>query len=89
MFKLSSLYAMLSAALGVNATPTRTYRNSRPTGAALRNPADPIQAARIEAAAVKRVRRALKLERDTEQSALRNNCINARLSNLNPFYVAK
>lgn len=33
----------------------------RPTRAALRNPADPIQAARIEAAAVKRARKADKL----------------------------
>jgi hypothetical protein len=100
MFKLSSLYAMLSAALGVNATPTRTYLNSRPTGAALRNPADPVQAARIEAAAVKRARKA---EKQSYQAMRTLNGMHAVICaayakhevgfacplNLNPFYVAK
>lgn len=87
---MNILYKLIDR-LAAIMTPVQRHDNHycRPTGAALRNPADPIQAARIEAAEVKRDRRALKLERDTEQAALRNNCINARLSNLNPFYVAK
>lgn len=84
---------------GIFSTPVRS--NRRPTGAALRNPADPIQAARIEAAAVKRARRADKLERDSNQSWKGNYTHHAafhRLDdatgyilplNLNPFYIAK
>lgn len=65
------------------------------------NPADPIQAARIEAAAVKRARRAKKVERDTNQSWTGNYAHHAAFHrmddatgyllplNLNPFYVAK
>ena len=94
MFQLSSLYAMLASSLGVSATPERTYRNSRPTGAALRNPADPTQAARIEAAAVKRARRAEKLTALMSRATLFNrahqpNVWNDVRQNLNPFYVAK
>lgn len=64
------LFAMLGAALQRDARPA--YNKFRPTGAALRNPADPIQAARIEAAAVKRARRADKLHHQAQHSSMRN-----------------
>lgn len=78
---------------GIFSTPVRS--NRRPTGAALRNPADPIQAARIEAAAVKRARRAEKLKRDMGRSIFHNHahgihCIAvAWKQSLNPTYIAK
>jgi hypothetical protein len=56
-------WSMLLALLGINGgmPRQRSGRYGRPTGTDLRNPADPIQAARIEAAAAKRTRRAEKL----------------------------
>lgn len=92
--------ALGSAIGGIYSTPVRS--NRRPTGAALRNPADPIQAARIEAAAIKRARRADKLQRDALESRNSNRAhIATRLDKIrmlksydlpnrfNPFYVAK
>ncbi len=43
----------------------------------------------LEAAVMKRRRRAEKLERNTMSSSYHNPCLNGRISNLNPFYVAK
>lgn len=83
------------------AAPTPHVKRFK-TGAALRNPADPIQAARIEAAAVKRALRADKLQRDALESRNSNRAHlatkldktrmlkNYDLPNrFNPFYVAK
>lgn len=53
---IKTLIAMALNAFGPSSALPRTKR--RPTGAALRNPADPHQAARIEAAAAKRERKA-------------------------------
>lgn len=64
MMNWKMLFAMLagSAAWGSPFTsPTVDYRRRRPKGSQLRNPADPVQAARIEAAAAKREARAEKL----------------------------
>jgi hypothetical protein len=74
-------------------------RHWRPTGKALRNPAYPPQAARIQAAADKRVRKATKLDRDLNRSATWNGAHRAYPSDpvaygsnfiwnrLNPFFV--
>lgn len=56
MIGLKYLYAMLAGAF--SGQPALNLRGRRPTGSQLRNPADPVQAARIEAAAAKRARRA-------------------------------
>lgn len=90
MFDIVSAMKEFFSRKMLTAKPLRhNFVKFRPTGAALRNPADPIQAARIEAAAVKRARKAEKLERNALSSSYHNPCLNARLSNLNPFYVAK
>ncbi len=44
---------------------------------------------RIDDAQEKRAYRAEKLERNTMSSTYHNPCLNGRISNLNPFYVAK
>lgn len=79
----------------------RTHRPSgkrRPTGAALRNPADPTQAARIEAAAAKRERRAVSRIAAACRSVMNNPTVVGWKGpfpdyqcrdNLNPFYIAK
>lgn len=69
--------------------PTGAHGPRRPTGAALRNPADPIQAARIEAAAVKRARRADKLRMNASALPNRAHLLSYNRNSLNPFYVAK
>lgn len=99
MISLKYLYAMIAGAFG--GQPDLNLRGRRPTGSQLRNPADPVQAARIEAAAVKRGRRAEKLQRDAA-AAVNNNWAHGigkrhvHLSpvpdcsgRLNPFYIAK
>ncbi|MNJ10746.1 hypothetical protein D3C77_49100 [compost metagenome] len=59
------------------------------------DPKDPVQAARIEAAAAKRVERARKLARNTGRATFHNHChgIHCIASNwqqsLNPTFVAK
>lgn len=56
---------ILAYLAGLNSGGTaRHVQPRRPTGAALRNPSHPAQAARIEAAAAKRERRAVKAESD-------------------------
>lgn len=81
----------------------RTLRGMplRPTGAALRNPADPFQAERIERAAAKRQRKGVKLMADSGRMGLFNkahrNSIHQGLAEytawaggrLNPFHIAK
>lgn len=101
MFKLSSLYAMLASALGAQIAPRGRVnpfaRPSQPPEAARywhAGNADPIQAARIEAAAVKRARKAEKLTALTSRATLFNrahqpNVWNDVRQNLNPFYIAK
>jgi len=96
MFNPLLYLASLAAAAFAAPTPAvKRFQN----GAALRNPADPVQAARIEAAAVKRVHRADKLTERTNQSWSRNYTHHKAFYaieqghisplNLNPFYIAK
>lgn len=108
MFKLSSLYAMLALALGAQIAPRGRVnpfaRPSQPPEAARywhAGSADPIQAARIEAAAVKRARRADKLHEYSMRGMFENrahrDCVmiahdELQLqypNRLNPFYLAK
>lgn len=88
MIGLKYLYAMLAGAF--SGQPALNLRGRRPTGSDLRNPADPVQAARIEAAAAKRARRAKKLTAH-HNHACHENLAHGRgvIVNLNPFYVAK
>lgn len=96
MIGLKYLYAMLAGAF--SGQPALNLRGRRPTGPDLRNPADPVQARRIEAAVAKRARRAGKLNWDTSMSVRNNQTTiswygafpdRACRANLNPFYVAK
>lgn len=91
MFGIKTLFAMLSAATcGMAFGSAKTVRaNRRPTGVQLRDPQNPHQAARLQAAKDKRQRKAEKRERDAMRSSYNNGCLNGRLTNLNPFYVAK
>lgn len=96
MFKLSSLYAMLASALGAQIAPRGRVnpfaRPSQPPEAARywhAGNADPIQAARIEAAAVKRARRADKLRMNASALPNRAHLLSYNRNSLNPFYVAK
>lgn len=99
MIGLKYLYAMLAGAF--SGQPALNLRGRRPTGSDLRNPADPVQARRIEAAAAKRARRAEKA-RDQAGRAWMSNYAHHRAFaqihdetqvicplSLNPFYVAK
>ena len=64
------------------------YAPRRPTGAALRNPADPIQAARIEAAEARRELRADKAHENADRSYTNNPCIGGcGCERFNPFYI--
>lgn len=102
MIGMTTLFAMLAGVLGGNARPTRDYAKRRPVGFQLRNPADPVQAARIEAAQVKRQRKAEKRVQSANNHWNRNYChhdgfrklVGGPLqaiapASLNPFYVAK
>ena len=72
--KLSStLLAMAAMFSGCHAGSLLAPRAARrPTGKELRNSADPHQATRIQAAADKRTRKAAKLDRDLNRSAVFN-----------------
>lgn len=85
MIGLKYLYAMLAGAF--SGQPARNTRGRRPTGSELRNPADPAQARRIEAAAAKRTRRAEKLSRNMLESDSRNAAHDS--NSTDPFYIAK
>lgn len=92
MIGLKYLYAMLAGAF--SGQPALNLRSRRPTGSDLRDPADPVQAARIEAAAVKRARRAELRHVLASRSTLYNRAHHANVwedvrPNLNPFYLAK
>lgn len=89
MIGLKYLYAMLAGAFG--GQPALNLRGRRPTGSQLRNPADPVQAARIEAAAAKRERRARKYADNMSRSEFYNEAHGGMpfAHTLNPFYVAK
>lgn len=87
MIGLKYLYAMLAGAF--SGQPALNLRGRRPTGSQLRNPADPVQAARIEAAAAKRARRAEKLKEWAVNSWDYNPAHHSESRTLNPFYVAK
>lgn len=99
MIGLKYLYAMLAGAF--SGQPALNLRGRRPTGSQLRNPADPVQAARIEAAAAKRERRAQKLywiakgwvrNNKTHKDGnvqLLGNILSDTPARLNPIYVAK
>lgn len=81
----------LRSLLFSNAPLRSTPSDHRPTGAQLRNPADPVQAARIQAAVAKRERKAEKLSRHTYESSSENMAHDTyrRCHALNPFYIAK
>lgn len=97
-------WRMLIAMLGLTSGMPRQLsgRYGRPTGSDLRNPADPVQAARIEAAAAKRSTRACKLHNIHARAGCnRAHLINYEFSDagrligyeiparLNPTYIAK
>lgn len=87
------LYAMLAEAFG-GAASTPAYDDYRPTGSALRNPANPVQAARIAAAMAKRERRADLRLALASRATLYNRAHHTNVwkhvrPSLNPFYVAK
>lgn len=91
---LSALYKMLGSALTAQYT-------LRPQGMPFRvsappedrrywhDPTDAKHLERVHAAERRRESRAEKLERNTMSSTSHNPCLNGRISNLNPFYVAK
>ena len=86
---------MLSG-LGFTGTPTRpgrrTFKNLRPVGAALRDPTEFYQSNALEAAVMKRRRRADRLQQLTSWAAKNNDAHftdGAMPARLNPFYVAK
>lgn len=100
MMNWKMLFAMLagSAAWGSPiAAPSVNYGRHRPTGSQLRNPADPVQAARIEAAAAKREARAEKRTAWATNSFMWNvahypNQCGGEFNppkTFNPFYIAK
>ena len=67
------LGALLSSEVGLPIGNRSGRRGVRlPTGAALRNPTDPLQAERIEKAAEKRLRKAQKLKSDSMKSTAGN-----------------
>lgn len=105
MIGMTTLFAMLAGVfgpvVGKSGTPERKAKR-RPVGEELRDMQNPHQIARFEAAAVKRGRKARKLENDTNQSWNRNYChhdgfrklVGGPLqaiapASLNPFFVAK
>lgn len=87
MIGLKYLYAMLAGAF--SGQPALNTKGRRPIGSQLRNPADPVQAARIEAAAVKRARRAEKLRMTASALPNRAHLLSYNRNSLNPFYIAK
>ena len=81
------------ATFGQAPVKTRTA-GRRPLSRHYRNPKDPHQAARIEAAKRKRVRKAARLMWCTDESWIWNDTLDRRLpdwmtSPRNPFYIAK
>lgn len=99
MIGIKDIFALLGR---LGAPASRSYLrpgNWRPTGAALRNPADFHQFNRLEAAVLKRRRKAEKLQRDTLEAATNNWAHRTGLrgqhlaalpaGSLNPFYIAK
>lgn len=88
MWNISNLLAFLG--LNFPAKQQPVYVERRPTGAALRNLADPVQAARIEAAAARREERAEKLQRSTAWATRHNDAHfenGALPARLNPLQV--
>jgi hypothetical protein len=93
------LGALLSTGTGLSMPTPRRRSASVPTGAALRNPADPFQAERIERAAAKRQRKGVKLMADSGRMGLFNqahrNSLHTGLAEytawaggrLNPFHI--
>lgn len=88
---IKTLLAMARNAFGPSSALPRTKR--RKTGAALRNPANPHQAARIEAAASKRILRAAGLRYWTLIATDFNRAHHPQHGSytptLNPFHIAK
>lgn len=85
---MNNLQLLWQLAIGGLNTGRGVFTRRRPTGAALRNPKHPAQAARIESAAVKRDVRSHKLDRATLSSVFHNPCTHGNFTNLNPFYIA-
>lgn len=90
-YNMNRVLSALAAVIGIDKLPMgRAYAKRRPTGAQLRNPADPFQAERIAKAQAKRERKAAKLDRDTFSMFQTNkaHAPNSLIPNrLNPFYV--
>lgn len=85
----SKIAAILAGPMG--SVPSLHGRHSYmvPTGKALRNPKDPAQRARIQAAAEKRVRKEIKLTRDATRSAIFN-CAHRDMGlAFDPFFIAR
>lgn len=89
MIGLKYLYAMLAGAF--SGQPALNLRGRRPTGSQLRNPADEYQSDAIEAAKLKRYRKARKLEKHAISHSRANHTHQIAVNDLvfNPFYVAK
>lgn len=100
MWNIRNMIAALGLTVSFQAGPVYVGKR-RPTGAALRNPADPVQAARQAKAFIRREARAEKLARNTLESVSNNwahGCGDRRVhacplpnhtGSLNPFYIAK
>lgn len=94
-YGLSALYKMLGSALTAQYTlraqgmPFRTPNAPPSAPRYWHDPTDAKHLNRMQAAELRRVRRAEKLERNTMSSSYHNPCLNGRIGNLNPFYVAK
>ena len=89
LMKLIGAMGSLFSSTFLDRMPLYSQRTPRrPPGKALRNPADPHQAARIQAAADKRARKAAKLERDAGLSYLKNYAWPAEIG-FDPFYVKR
>lgn len=82
---LNYLRSLLFSNAPLSSIPSRR----RPTGAKLRNPADPVQAARIQAAVAKRERKAQKLRMTASALPNRAHLLSYNRNALNPFYIAK
>lgn len=92
----SSLIQNMAAALGIGlgtAQPARWKYNTDPRAARhWHNPADPVQAARIEAAAAKRERKSRALGENADRAFMNNSAHTDGLrlpARFNPFHVAR
>ena len=95
--RFSGIAARLGAALGalMSGSPGRStglygrHTYMRPTLRQQRDPSNPHQQARIQAAAEKRERRAVKLTRDATRSAIYNGAHRGSGVAFDPFFIAR